>query len=155
MSISTFDMFTIGIGPSSSHTVGPMRAAARFAHEVLEDPQLGPRVADVEVHLYGSLAATGEGHGTLSAVVMGLEGADPETVDPVAGRERVERIEAEGGMLLDGRLEVSLRPSSIELHPLTFLPQHSNGMTFIALDEARSEERRVGKECRSRWSPYH
>ena len=139
MSISTFDMFTIGIGPSSSHTVGPMRAAARFAHEVLEDPQLGPRVADVEVHLYGSLAATGEGHGTLSAVVMGLEGADPETVDPVAGRERVERIEAEGGMLLDGRLEVSLRPSSIELHPLTFLPQHSNGMTFIALDEAGEE----------------
>ena len=139
MSISTFDMFTIGIGPSSSHTVGPMRAAARFAHEVLEDPQLGPRVADVEVHLYGSLAATGEGHGTLSAVVMGLEGADPETVDPVAGRERVERVEAEGGMLLDGRLEVSLRPSSIELHPLTFLPQHSNGMTFIALDEAGEE----------------
>jgi L-serine dehydratase len=139
MSISTFDMFKIGIGPSSSHTVGPMRAAAQFAHEVLEDPQLGPRVADVEVHLYGSLAATGEGHGTLSAVVMGLEGADPETVDPVAGRERVERIEAEGGLLLDGRLEVSLRPSSIVLHPLTFLPQHSNGMTFIALDADGAE----------------
>jgi L-serine dehydratase len=139
MSISTFDMFKIGIGPSSSHTVGPMRAAAQFAHEVLGDPDSGPRVADVEVHLYGSLAATGEGHGTLAAVVMGLEGADPETVDPVAGRERVERIEAEGGLLLDGRLEVSLRPSSIVLHPLTFLPQHSNGMTFIALDGAGEE----------------
>lgn len=132
MSISTFDMFKIGIGPSSSHTVGPMRAAAQFAHEVLADPETGPQVAEVEVHLYGSLAATGEGHGTLSAIVMGLEGSDPETVDPVAGRERVERIEAEGGLLLDGRLEVSLRPSSIVLHPLTFLPQHSNGMTFIA-----------------------
>ena len=132
MSISTFDMFKIGIGPSSSHTVGPMRAAAQFAHEVLSDPETGPRVAEVEVHLYGSLAATGEGHGTLSAIVMGLEGSDPERVDPVAGRERVERIEAEGGLLLDGRLEVSLRPSSIVLHPLTFLPQHSNGITFIA-----------------------
>ena len=132
MSISTFDMFKIGIGPSSSHTVGPMRAAAQFAHEVLADPETGPQVAEVEVHLYGSLAATGEGHGTLSAIVMGLEGSDPETVDPGAGRERVERIEAEGGLLLDGRLEVSLRPSSIVLHPLTFLPQHSNGMTFIA-----------------------
>jgi L-serine dehydratase len=139
MSISTFDMFKIGIGPSSSHTVGPMRAAAQFAQEVLEDPELGPQVADVRVHLYGSLAATGEGHGTLAAVVMGLEGADPETVDPVAGRERVERIEAEGGLLLDGRLEVTLRPSSIVLHPLTFLPQHSNGMTFIALDAAGEE----------------
>ena len=139
MSISTFDMFKIGIGPSSSHTVGPMRAAAQFAHEVLSDPETGPQVAEVEVHLYGSLAATGEGHGTLSAIVMGLEGSDPETVDPVAGRERVERIEAEGGLLLDGRLEVSLRPSSIVLHPLTFLPQHSNGMTFIAQDAGGAE----------------
>ena len=139
MSISTFDMFKIGIGPSSSHTVGPMRAAAQFAHEVLSDPETGPQVAEVEVHLYGSLAATGEGHGTLSAIVMGLEGSDPETVDPIAGRERVERIEAEGGLLLDGRHEVSLRPSSIVLHPLTFLPQHSNGMTFIAQDASGAE----------------
>ena len=139
MSISTFDLFKIGIGPSSSHTVGPMRAAGMFAHEVLGDPELGPRVADVEVHLYGSLAATAVGHGTLDAVVMGLEGADPETVDPVAGRERVARIEAEGGLLLDGTLAITLRPSSIVLHPLTFLPQHSNGMTFIAVDATGQE----------------
>jgi len=139
MSISTFDMFKIGIGPSSSHTVGPMRAAAQFAREALSDPEIGPRLADVAVHLYGSLAATGEGHGTLAAIVMGLEGKDPETVDPVAGRERVAQIEAEGGMLLDGRLEVTLRPSTIVLHPLTFLPQHSNGMTFLALDAAGRE----------------
>ncbi|MGO2361312.1 MAG: serine dehydratase beta chain, partial [Brachybacterium tyrofermentans] len=134
MSISTFDLFKIGIGPSSSHTVGPMRAAAQFAREVLEDEQIGPRVAQVEVHLYGSLAATATGHGTLDAVVMGLEGSDPETVDPIAGRERVAQIEAEGGLLLGGQLEVGLRPSAIVLHPLTFLPQHSNGMTFSALD---------------------
>ncbi len=135
MSISLFDLFKIGIGPSSSHTVGPMRAAAQFAREVLEDPEIGSRVADVAVHLYGSLAATGHGHGTLDAIAMGLEGADPETVDPVAGRERVALIEAgEAQLMLDGRLPVSLRPSTIVLHPLTFLPEHSNGMTFIALD---------------------
>ena len=142
MSVSTFDMFKIGIGPSSSHTVGPMRAAAQFAREILADPELGPRVADVAVHLYGSLAATGAGHGTMSAVVMGLEGNDPETVDPVAGLQRVDQIEAEGGLLLDGRLPVSLRASTIVLHPLTVLPQHPNGMAFVALDSEGEELRR-------------
>ncbi|ATG55159.1 L-serine ammonia-lyase [Brachybacterium ginsengisoli] len=139
MSISTFDMFKIGIGPSSSHTVGPMRAAAMFAREVLVDSGIGSQVADVEVHLYGSLAATAAGHGTLNAVVMGLEGADPESVDPVAGLERVAQIEESGGLRLDGRLPIGLRPSTIVLHPLTFLPQHSNGMTFIALDAEGQE----------------
>ncbi|GAB2532104.1 L-serine ammonia-lyase [Brachybacterium huguangmaarense] len=134
MSISLFDLFKIGIGPSSSHTVGPMRAAATFARDVLDDPEVGPRVAGVAVHLYGSLAATAKGHGTLDAVFMGLEGADPETVDPVAGRERVEEIAAHGGLRLGGQVEVALRPDDVILHPLTFLPQHSNGMTFIALD---------------------
>ena len=139
MSISLFDLFKIGIGPSSSHTVGPMRAAAVFARDLLADPELGPRVADVAVHLYGSLAATGHGHGTLDAIIMGLEGHDPETVDPIAGRERVARIDAEGGLLLDGTLPVTLRPSTIALHPLTVQPQHPNAMTFIAL-EADGEE---------------
>ena len=142
MSVSTFDLFKIGIGPSSSHTVGPMRAAARFARDVLDDPETGARVADVSVHLYGSLAATAAGHGTLGAVVMGLEGEDPESVDPVAGLARVARIEEKGGLRLDGRLPIGLRPSSIVLHPLTFLPQHSNGMTFIALDADGEELRR-------------
>ncbi|MDO5661748.1 MAG: L-serine ammonia-lyase [Brachybacterium sp.] len=142
MSISLFDLFKIGIGPSSSHTVGPMRAAALFARELLEDPELGPRVRDVGVHLYGSLGATAYGHGTLDAVVMGLEGADPETVDPGAGRDRVQQIEAEGGLLLDGRLPITLRPSTVVLHPLTFLPQHSNGMTFVALDADGEELQR-------------
>ncbi|MDN5601197.1 MAG: L-serine ammonia-lyase, partial [Brachybacterium sp.] len=106
MSISTFDMFKIGIGPSSSHTVGPMRAAALFAREVLGDAELGSRVADVAVHLYGSLAATAAGHGTLNAVVMGLQGEDPETVDPVAGLERVVQIQEQGGLRLDGTLPI-------------------------------------------------
>src|SRR5699024_1122126 len=132
MSVSPFDLFKIGIGPSSSHTVGPMRAAARFARDVLDDPETGARVADVSVHLYGSLAATAAGHGTLGAVVMGLEGEDPESVDPVAGLARVARIEGKGGP----------GPASLVLHPLTFLPQHSNGMTFIALDADGEELRR-------------
>ena len=136
MSISLFDMFKIGVGPSSSHTVGPMRAAAQFARQVLDDPETGPRVAEVEVHLYGSLAATGHGHGTLDAVILGLEGNDPETVDPNAGKTRCAEISERGGLRLDGRRKVSLRADDIVLHPLTFLPQHSNGMTFIALDEA-------------------
>ena len=131
---STFDLFKIGIGPSSSHTVGPMRAAAMFAAQVMRDESIAPRVANVVVHLYGSLAATARGHGTLDAVFMGLEGADPETVDPVAGRERVQQIEREGGLKLDGVREIALRPDDVVLHPLTFLPEHSNGMTFIAVD---------------------
>ncbi|EWS80623.1 serine dehydratase [Brachybacterium phenoliresistens] len=139
MSVSLFDLFKIGIGPSSSHTVGPMRAASRFAQEVLDDPAIGDRVADVQVHLYGSLAATGHGHGTLDAIIMGLEGADPETVDPIAGRARVADIAERGGLRLDGRREVALRGEDIVLHPLTFLPQHSNGMTFVALDADGTE----------------
>ena len=100
MSISTFDMFKIGIGPSSSHTVGPMRAAGLFARELLADPELGPRVADVSVHLYGFLAATAVGHGTLDAVVMGLQGDDPETVEP-SRRPRTCRADrgSAGGLL--------------------------------------------------------
>jgi L-serine dehydratase len=135
VSISLFDLFSIGIGPSSSHTVGPMRAAAAFAHDALADLAVGPRLADVRVDLYGSLAATGRGHGTLDAIVMGLEGNAPETVDPVAGRERVGRIDREGGLLLDGRVPVDVRTSTITLHPHEVLPQHPNGMRFTARDE--------------------
>lgn len=142
MSISLFDLFKIGIGPSSSHTVGPMRGAAIFARDLMADPELAPRIAQVAVHLYGSLAATGAGHGTLDAVIMGLEGNDPALVDPVAGRERVAAIEERGGLLLDGTLPIDLRPSGIVLHPLTFLPQHSNGMTFVALDAEGEEVQR-------------
>ena len=76
MTISVFDLFSIGIGPSSSHTVGPMRAAARFAAEVDQCAQLGA-TADVRVDLYGSLAATGAGHGTMAAILLGLEGWQP------------------------------------------------------------------------------
>lgn len=139
MSVSLFDLFKIGIGPSSSHTVGPMRAAKEFADEALAHPTIGPDIADVEVHLYGSLAATGMGHGTLDAVVLGLEGNDPATIDPTEAWARAKDIDANGGLMLGGRVPVSLRPSTIVLHPLTFLPEHSNGMTFAVLDEDGNE----------------
>src|SRR5699024_11898728 len=117
--------FTPGSGPPRSHSVGPRRPAALVPRGRLADGRLGPRVAAVAVHLYGSLAATAEGHGTLDAVVMGLEGADPENVDPVAGRDRVRRMEAEGVLRMDGSLEVRLRPSLIERNPLTFFLRQS------------------------------
>ncbi|WP_058234412.1 L-serine ammonia-lyase [Devriesea agamarum] len=139
MSVSLFDLFKIGIGPSSSHTVGPMRAASTFATDILADPRLGPQVSDVVVHLYGSLAATGKGHGTLDAVVLGLEGADPETIDPAAGRDRIATIEADGGAMLAGKVPITTRPSNLVLHPLTVLPAHPNGMRFIALDSKGQE----------------
>ena len=85
MSVSVFDLFSIGIGPSSSHTVGPMRAARSFAR-LLADTGVLEQVAEVRITLYGSLAATGAGHGTLDAVLLGLEGAEPETVAPYSRR---------------------------------------------------------------------
>lgn len=127
-----FDLFKIGIGPSSSHTVGPMRAAAQFSKSQLAEPKIAARLSEIEVHLYGSLAATGQGHATLDAVVLGLEGNDPATIDPVLGWQRAKEIEASGVLLLDGELALNLKPSNIILHPLTFLPEHSNGMRFIS-----------------------
>ncbi|HVC16798.1 MAG TPA: serine dehydratase beta chain, partial [Rhodanobacter sp.] len=77
MAVSVFDLFKIGIGPSSSHTVGPMRAAARFAERWLDEKGVLDRVARVRVELYGSLALTGRGHGTDKALLLGLEGQWP------------------------------------------------------------------------------
>ncbi|MEO6530831.1 MAG: serine dehydratase beta chain, partial [Specibacter sp.] len=81
MSVGVFDLFSVGIGPSSSHTVGPMRAAAAFVQELLDADVLG-QVSAVKVDLYGSLAATGRGHGTMTAVLLGLEGREPELILP-------------------------------------------------------------------------
>jgi L-serine dehydratase len=114
--VSVFDIFKIGIGPSSSHTVGPMKAARAFA-ETLE----GAPVAGIEVTLFGSLAWTGKGHGSDSAVLLGLAGHDPETVDPDA----VEGILA--GIRADGRF-------TVEFNYDRELGRHTNGMTFVALD---------------------
>ena len=131
MAISVFDLFSIGVGPSSSHTVGPMRAAKGFVEE------LGERASSavgVHVDLYGSLAATGRGHGTFGAVLLGLEGQSPEHVDPLAGSARVAAIEAGEALLLGGVTPVSFTTADIGLHPAE-IKRHTNAVRF-AVDYA-------------------
>ncbi|KXP03156.1 L-serine ammonia-lyase [Tsukamurella pseudospumae] len=129
MTISVFELFSVGIGPSSSHTVGPMRAGADFADELRSLPST---VRALHVDLYGSLAATGRGHGTFAAVLLGLEGNRPETVDPDYVEKRGAEIEATRMVRIAGRDEVSLCAEQIVLHPLTVLPRHTNGIRFRA-----------------------
>ncbi|QRY85611.1 L-serine ammonia-lyase [Tsukamurella tyrosinosolvens] len=129
MTISVFDLFSVGIGPSSSHTVGPMRAGADFADELRSSLST---VRAVVVDLYGSLAATGRGHGTQPAVLLGLEGNRPETVDPDYVEKRGAEIEATRRVNFGGRDEVPLCAEDIVLHPLTVLPRHTNGIRFRA-----------------------
>ncbi|GAA5146013.1 L-serine ammonia-lyase [Pseudonocardia eucalypti] len=131
MTVSVFDLFSVGIGPSSSHTVGPMRAAGRFVDELRGRDAL-PEVAAVRVLLYGSLAATGAGHGTQPAILLGLEGYAPESVDPDAMHQRVAVMRETGRVLVGGVAEVPLTREDIEKHPLTVLPRHPNGMRLIA-----------------------
>src|SRR5258705_12648887 len=99
MAVSVFDLFSIGIGPSSSHTVGPMRAAGRFARHLADDGLLA-NVARIRIELYGSLGATGAGHRTPRAVIVGLEGCEPETGDPAAAQDRVEEITTDHTLVL-------------------------------------------------------
>jgi L-serine dehydratase len=133
MAISVFDLFTIGIGPSSSHTVGPMRAAGRFARQLSADGLL-PRVARVRIELYGSLGATGAGHGTPGAVVLGLEGSEPETVDPLDAKARVEEINTGGELLLAGTHTIPFDHTAEIVLSLRAMDFHSNGMVFLAFD---------------------
>ncbi|MFC5994793.1 L-serine ammonia-lyase [Pseudonocardia hispaniensis] len=136
MTISVFDLFSIGIGPSSSHTVGPMRAAYRFVTG-LADLALLERVAGVRVELFGSLGATGHGHGSVGAVVLGLAGERPELVDPVAAAPRVEAVRTGGRLRLAGRREIDFAVADdIVLHRRATLPFHPNGMRFTAVDTA-------------------
>jgi L-serine dehydratase len=139
VAISIFDLFTIGIGPSSSHTVGPMRAARRFAL-ALEREGVLEATARVTVELFGSLGATGKGHGSDKAILVGLEGDQPETVPPEQLPARVERIRVEETLRLLGRHEITLRPSeNLVFHSLRSLPKHPNGMRFSAFDAAGNE----------------
>jgi L-serine dehydratase len=134
MAISAFDLFKIGIGPSSSHTVGPMRAAGMFV-EALADEGLMPRVAGLRVELFGSLGATGHGHGSVKAVVLGLTGEHPETVNPLECAPRVEEIRKSGKLPLPGGGRIAFDPDAdIVLHRRKRLPFHSNAMLFTAVD---------------------
>jgi L-serine dehydratase len=143
MAISVFDLFTIGIGPSSSHTVGPMRAARRFVSSLADDGALD-RAARLRVELYGSLAMTGRGHGTDRAILMGLEGESPETVDPAWMPARVEEIRATGRLRLLGGREIPFdEKRDLVFNRKELLPLHSNGMRFTAFAGDGDQEQPV------------
>ncbi len=132
--ISVFDLFSIGIGPSSSHTVGPMKAALAFIEQLRQQQQLTITVR-VKADLYGSLALTGHGHGTVNAVLLGLEGKHPRTVEPASVAPRAQSIQQEHAMMLGGTHPISFDFSQdLLLHKHEFLPKHANGMRFSAFD---------------------
>jgi L-serine dehydratase len=133
MSLSVFDIFKVGIGPSSSHTMGPMRAAREFVLSLKRDGLL-QATGQIAVRLYGSLALTGVGHGTDRAVLVGLEGAEPETVDPDAIEPTLRRIRGDGRIKLLGEHEIAFdEPMQLLFMRHERLPRHSNGMRFTAL----------------------
>ncbi|HBJ86154.1 MAG TPA: L-serine ammonia-lyase, partial [Verrucomicrobiales bacterium] len=132
MSLSVLDLYTIGTGPSSSHTVGPMRAGQRFVARLIEAGLL-EQTARVEAHLYGSLALTGKGHGTDKAVLLGLEGETPEVIDVDAVPAKIEAIRTHQRLKLGGTHEVPFHEKDgLLFHRLESLPEHPNGMRFIA-----------------------
>ncbi len=135
MAVSTFDLYKIGIGPSSSHTVGPMRAAARFVEHWLRDAGRLQDVARIRAEVFGSLALTGRGHGTDKAVLMGLEGHWPNLIDPDVIPAALERIRGEKRVLLGGTHPVAFdEKRDLVMNKRQKLPYHTNGMRFTAFD---------------------
>jgi L-serine dehydratase len=140
MAVSTFDLYKIGIGPSSSHTVGPMRAAARFVERWLVEPGRLADVARVRAEVFGSLALTGRGHGTDKAVLMGLEGQWPDRIDPDVIPAALERIRGGRQVLLGGRHPVAFdEKRDLVMNKRQKLPFHTNGMRFTAWNAAGVE----------------
>ena len=140
MAVSVFDLFKIGIGPSSSHTVGPMRAAARFAGKWLRDGGKLAQVARVRAELFGSLALTGRGHGTDKAVLMGLEGHWPNEIDPDIIPKALERIRVGKELVLLGTHPIGFdEKTDLVFNKRQKLPFHSNGMRFTAYDPQGAE----------------
>lgn len=140
MAVSTFDLFKIGIGPSSSHTVGPMRAAARFVEKWLLESGRLQDVARVRAEVFGSLALTGRGHGTDKAVLMGLEGHWPNQIDPDIIPAALERIRGQKKLNLFGRHEIAFdEKRDLVMNKRQKLPYHTNGMRFTAFDAADNE----------------
>ncbi|MBO9660477.1 MAG: L-serine ammonia-lyase, partial [Chitinophagaceae bacterium] len=137
--ISVFDIFKIGVGPSSSHTLGPWRAAQRFLQS-LEDQGLLDKVVAIQVLLYGSLAKTGIGHGTDIAVQLGLAGTDPVTIPVDSIQPTIRRIADSKKIRLAGKQEISFDPeTSIGFLSSETLPYHSNALSFLVrLDDDQS-----------------
>jgi L-serine dehydratase len=131
---SVFDLFKIGVGPSSSHTMGPMTAACRFV-ETLSERGLLERTARVQVELYGSLALTGKGHATDRAVLLGLSGRRPDRIDPDEAEAAVAAIRDTGRLRLGGEREIPFdEPRDLLFLQRERLPHHSNGMRFTGFD---------------------
>jgi L-serine dehydratase len=138
MNLSVLEIFKIGLGPSSSHTMGPMNAACTFVDDLKRLGQL-ERTARVGAQLYGSLALTGKGHCTDRAVLLGLAGYRPHEIDPAAIEPELERIRGGGRLRLGGRHEIEFdEPLDLLFHRDQTLPLHPNGMRFTALDAAGS-----------------
>lgn len=135
MALSVFDLFKIGIGPSSSHTVGPMLAAVRFVEGLKRDGLLS-QVANVKAELYGSLGATGKGHGSDTAVLLGLEGHYPDQVDTQRVPDYLAAIRSSGQLKLLGEHAIAFVEKQHVLMIRKPLPYHPNGMIFRALDSA-------------------
>jgi L-serine dehydratase len=131
MTVSVFELFSVGVGPSSSHTVGPMRAAARFVGDLRTMGSVAD-VSDIRVDLYGSLAATGAGHGTMTAVLLGLEGFEPATIQTEEMERRLDEMRATRQIQLGGETAIKLAEDEIVLHPETILPFHPNAVTITA-----------------------
>jgi len=134
MAISVFDLFKVGIGPSSSHTVGPMRAAATFAQALFEQG-LQEQVQRVRICLYGSLSATGVGHATDRASVMGLMGEWPDSIDPSSINPRIQQLRESGQLLLGGRTPIAFDWQQDLLLLDESLPYHPNAMSLTAFGE--------------------
>lgn len=140
MAVSIFDLFKIGIGPSSSHTVGPMRAARLFMTRVAEEGLLR-ETARIQVGLYGSLALTGRGHGTDKAVMLGLAGEEPDTVDPDTIQGKLDEIHENHRIKLLGEHEIDFDPKGdLAFNKREKLPHHPNGMRFKAFDGDGNEQ---------------
>jgi L-serine dehydratase len=139
MAVSVFDLFKIGIGPSSSHTVGPMRAARLFALR-LAHAALLERTARLQVQLYGSLGATGKGHGSDKAVILGLLGHEPDSVEVEAIPALLAQVRGSGRLALLGRHEIGFaEKTDLKFHRRETLPFHANGMRCTAFDERGDE----------------
>lgn len=138
MAISSFELFSIGIGPSSSHTIGPMRAALMFAR-LLESENLLEKTTTLIAQLYGSLGATGKGHGSDKAVLGGLGGQSPELAEPADLTSLVESVESNKRISLLGKHEIEFDPKVHLEFSGVVLDFHSNGLRFIARDAAGNE----------------
>ena len=139
MVLSIFDLYTIGVGPSSSHTVGPMKAAKKFVED-LQSKSLFEKVISLRVELFGSLALTGRGHGTHKAIIAGLNGQAPETVDPDLIPKLMDHATNQNEVNLLGLKKIFFNMKSDFLFKRKeFLKYHSNGMRFSAFDEKGKE----------------